>query len=191
MRAATASESSADSTRGLRRERFHEGCAPGEGVGHYWRRSISRNPRRRLHFGFSGPSGLGSHLLRLCKCRRRSSSLPLSSPESKASMPQWLNLPSIQKSYGVHTVAMGPCTRTSGFHIRSRIRLLDRLQMRESIPRSKSSGASVCRRASGRVKPPLRHQDLPRPLDILRGHGRRRKASIVFITASRSVGACA
>ncbi len=24
-------------------------------------------------------------------------------------MPQWLNLPSTQKSYGVHTDAMGPC----------------------------------------------------------------------------------
>ena len=36
-------------------------------------------------------------------------------------MPQCLNAPSSQKSYGAHSVAIPLCTRTCGSHIRSSI----------------------------------------------------------------------
>ena len=57
-------------------------------------------------------------------------------------MPQWLNLPSIQKSYGAQTVAIRPLTRTSGFQIRSRIFCFDALRSAKysSLENARTSG---------------------------------------------------
>ena len=86
-------------------------------------------------------------------------------------MPQWLSLPSIQKSYGARTEAMRPVTRTSGFQMRSLHPLLRRLQVGEIFLVGKSAHIGLAVAYSHRVKPALRLKDLARALDVAGRHG--------------------
>ena len=85
-------------------------------------------------------------------------------------MPQWLNLPSIQKSYGAHTVAIRPLT---DFRIPDPLAhpLLRRFQLGEIFLVGKIAHIRFAVAHAHGVKTPLRLQDLARAFDVLRGHG--------------------